>query len=150
MNSNSFFYQYCEENPEVDFIELDVCPSYWIGNNGVIYSKHVDRMMKTQINTNQGYERVLMKYGDKLRNMRVHRLVAMAFLDDAMDPTATEVDHINRRRCDNRVQNLRWANRSQNMLNQKRNHKKHESLLSHSKDNLKGVKSERISVTHLR
>lgn len=151
MNSNSFFYKYCEENPNVDFIELDVCPSYWIGNNGVIYSKHVDRIMLTQTSCNHGYERVLIKFDGKLRNMRVHRLVAMAFLDDATDPKAIEVDHINHHRCDNRIENLRWVTRKENMRNLKSNYKKHQKIsISHAHDHLKGIKCGKTPVSHLR
>ena len=45
----------------------------------------------------------------------VHRLVAEAFLDN---PNGyTEIDHVNRDKSDNRVENLRWVTHSENMRN---------------------------------
>ena len=45
----------------------------------------------------------------------VHRLVAEAFIDN---PNGyTEIDHVNRDKSDNRVENLRWVTHSENMRN---------------------------------
>jgi hypothetical protein len=126
INDNSLFSIYNNENPNIEWVELDVLPNYYIGSNGKIYSKTRDKILKTQINCNHGYERVCLRYDGIIRNLRVHRLVAMAFLDDPENPEATEVDHINHCRCDNRVENLRWVTRQENMLNLKSNYKKHQ------------------------
>lgn len=45
----------------------------------------------------------------------VHRLVAEAFLEKPENKT--EIDHINRNKEDNRVENLRWVTREENMKN---------------------------------
>lgn len=45
--------------------------------------------------------------------VKIHRIVAAAFISGS----GSEVDHINGRRDDNRVTNLRWVNSSQNKLN---------------------------------
>ena len=45
----------------------------------------------------------------------VHRLVAEAFIDNPRG--CLEVDHINHNRQDNRVENLRWVTREENMVN---------------------------------
>lgn len=47
----------------------------------------------------------------------VHRLVAKAFLPPQPSPEHT-IDHKNRNRSDNRVDNLRWASRSMQNMNQ--------------------------------
>lgn len=61
--------------------------------------------------TKDGYRKV--KIGKK--KYSVHRLIAEAFLDNPENkPT---VDHINRIRDDNRVENLRWATMSEQLEN---------------------------------
>ena len=47
----------------------------------------------------------------------IHRLVALAFIPNPEKMRV--VDHINRIRHDNRVENLRWATHSDNMANSK-------------------------------
>ena len=45
----------------------------------------------------------------------VHRIVAEAFIDNPRE--CREVDHINRNRQDNRVENLRWVTHEENQAN---------------------------------
>ena len=127
INDNSLFSIYNNEHPDVEWVELDVLPNYYIGSNGAIYSTTRDKILKTQINCNHGYERICLRYDGKIRNLRVHRLVAMAFLEEPENPEATEVDHINHCRCDNRVENLRWVTRQENMRNLKSNYRKYQN-----------------------
>ena len=61
-------------------------------------------------------------YEDRVRNMRVHRLVAEAFLENPLN--LPEVDHINHNRGDNRLENLRWVTRKENMNNLTCHHNK--------------------------
>ena len=60
-----------------------------------------------------------------------HQLVAAAFLPPKPFPEA-EIDHINRKKHDDRPCNLRWADRYQQMANRDK--------LSHSSNTHKGVK----------
>lgn len=52
---------------------------------------------------------------------RVHRLVAETFLPNPEN--LPEVDHINHDRSDNRIENLRWISRLDNMRNLERGNK---------------------------
>ena len=51
--------------------------------------------------------------------VRVHRIVASAFLGLNMSDTKTQVDHINGIRHDNRLENLRLVTNQQNAFNTK-------------------------------
>ena len=58
------------------------------------------------------FVRLSDRMGNK-KNLYVHRLVAMAYL--SCDNFNSEVNHINRNQCDNRIENLEWMNRKENM-----------------------------------
>jgi hypothetical protein len=61
-----------------------------------------------------GYLNVKFCVDQKHRELRVHRLVLQAF-DPREDWGQCEVNHINNVRDDNRLENLEWSSRSENM-----------------------------------
>jgi hypothetical protein len=59
----------------------------------------------------RGYLKVVFKH----INIYIHRLVALAFIPNPENkPT---IDHIDRNKLNNRVENLRWATHSEQVLN---------------------------------
>lgn len=69
--------------------------------------------------TSHGYRRVSLKQKEGgYKVIFVHRLVADAFLEKIAGKDT--VDHINRNRADNRVENLRWADHSDQNRNKYR------------------------------
>ncbi len=61
---------------------------------------------------------ILSKEGKLKKHTKVHRLVAEAFISN--EDNKPQVDHINRIRNDNRVENLRWVTNSENQYNSSR------------------------------
>lgn len=51
------------------------------------------------------------------KHMRQHRIIAAAFLDLDITNTKIQIDHINRCKIDNRVENLRLVTNQQNQFN---------------------------------
>ena len=80
-------------------------------------------------NIRQGYIVVGLQIQNKLKIIRVNRLVANSFLSNPNNYDI--VDHINGDRTDNRVENLRWVSRHQNCLNS--------SIQSNNSSGAKGV-----------
>lgn len=117
-NKDSALRDYIENNPDVKVVRLYMCPNYLITSDGNIYSCTNYKFLKKQCCKAQGYyEKVIIRFDGIPRNMRVHRLVAMAFLDNP--DNLSDVDHINNDRSDNRVENLRWLSHKDNMNNLK-------------------------------
>ena len=94
------------------FKDIKSNPDYQISNEGRVWSKKSNRYMKLQKDA-CGYLRVQLYMGNgKARTEKVHRLVAIAFIDNP--DNLPEVNHINHQRDDNRVENLEWVSHKEN------------------------------------
>lgn len=94
------------------FKDIKSNPDYQISNLGRVWSKKSNHYMKPQKDA-CGYLRVQLYMGNgKARTEKVHRLVAIAFLDNP--DNLPEVNHINHIRDDNRVENLEWTTHKEN------------------------------------
>ena len=67
--------------------------------------------------TGNGYMNVRLSTKDGRKNIHVHRLVAETFIENPDNKPC--IDHINRNKVDNSVENLRWVTLSENQRNTK-------------------------------
>ncbi len=85
---------------------------YEVSNLGNVRRKKSGRLR--QINNSQTYPTVLLSVNGKHKTLRVHRLVATAFLTPIEGKT--HVNHKNGNHYDNRVENLEWVTQKENNL----------------------------------
>lgn len=86
-----------------------VMSSYRISGNGNIINEAIKKQR-----TCKGYSVVSIKYNNVKKALKVHRLVAITFLDNPQKKP--EVNHKNGVKSDNRVENLEWVSSSENSI----------------------------------
>lgn len=96
-------------------------PKYEISNFGNLRNIKTGRILKQFYGSGHGstYKRVRVRNNGLTKNMSVHRLVALTFIQNN-DIFRNQVDHINRDKFDNNVNNLRWVTAKENAGNRAR------------------------------
>lgn len=74
-----------------------------------------DRILKQALNIHSGYLQVGLWKNHKKSTKSIHRFVALTFIPNPENKP--EIDHIDGNRLNNRVDNLQWVTKSENMLN---------------------------------
>jgi hypothetical protein len=92
-----------------DYLPSIISP-YGISSNGVVCNLKTGKILAVQLNKG-GYQTIKLKG----KVLLIHRLVAMAYIPNV--DNKPEIDHINRVKTDNNVNNLRWASRQENEVN---------------------------------
>ena len=73
-----------------------------------------EKLLKYNTDKN-GYLYVTLYKDGKSKSLKIHRLVAIAFISNP--DNKPDIDHINTNKADNRVDNLRWVTKEENMNN---------------------------------
>ena len=107
---------------------------YTIDKDGKVYSIKSNRYLKGRIN-HFGYLEVCLTKDKKEYNIKVHRLLAEHFIPNPENKPI--IDHINRIKTDNRLDNLRWVDYRQNAENVSISHRNKLQEQNICKDNIR-------------
>ena len=89
-------------------------PNYKIYENGNIENIKSKKILNTQ-KDKYGYETTKLYCDGKSKRLKIHRLLGICYIDNSNNELF--IDHINRDKSDNRIENLRWVNKSENNSN---------------------------------
>lgn len=116
------------KNMEI-FKDIKGYPDYQISNRGRVWSAKSNSYLKPCKNNKGYYLTHLIAKNGKRKTELIHRLVALTFIDN---PNGyPEVNHKDRNKDNNTVENLEWCTRSQNNRNTSQNR-----ILEVYKDNI--------------
>jgi hypothetical protein len=107
--------------PMAEYLKLNQIKDYYeVSNTGLIRNKVTNKQLSLE-NAKDGYQRVAMVLKQQktlsiTRKIHIQRLVALAFLGEP-ENISLQVDHIDRDRSNNNVENLRWVSASENCNN---------------------------------
>ena len=114
-------------------------PDYFILENGIVWSIKSNKEMKPQ-NNKDGYKIITLCKDGKEKKFLLHRLLAIHFIPNP-DSKPT-IDHINRIRDDNRLENLRWATMKEQNNNR--------NIQKNNTSGHKGIQFHKASILHFK
>lgn len=100
-----------------DWKDVEEYPKYLVSKCGLV--KRNGKLI-TPI-SNNGYLKVTLSKNNKRKQLRVHRLVAKAWLPEPL-PGQTQINHIDGNKQNNHVSNLEWCSPSENMAHFRKTH----------------------------
>ena len=86
---------------------------YAVSKQGDVYSYKTNKIFSPS-KTKDGYLKVALRAGGKAYYYRVHKLVAMTYLDNP--DNLSEINHKDFNRQNNNIENLEWISHEDNML----------------------------------
>lgn len=120
-NTYAVFMAYIRKNGIELWKTVERFPRYEVSTNGQVRILTSNRNGNNNVNVilkpklTGGYHRVMLKNDTERKSILVHVLVAQLFIPNNQPITKNEVDHINRNKIDNKVNNLRWVTHQENM-----------------------------------
>jgi hypothetical protein len=96
-------------------VKIENFKDYFVDQNGIVYSHKYGKckVMKQQ-NHRKGYKVVTLVDRDFKKTLKVHRLVATAYLKNPFNKE--QVNHKDGDKTNNHLSNLEWATQSENQI----------------------------------
>ena len=110
------------------FLNISGYDNYQVSNFGRVRNSTTGRILKPSVD-GAGYLHVILYKDGKRKTHRIHILVANEFIEKPDGKTC--VDHIDKNKLNNIVENLRWVTRSENDRNR--------SMMANNTSGFKGV-----------
>ena len=112
-------------------MEIINYPNYLIYRDGRVFSKYTNKFLKHKTEKD-GYKRICLYKDNKPKSFYIHRLIGIYYIPNPENkPT---IDHINRNRSDNRIENLQWAT-----TKEQNNNRKERCMLNNNISGHKGI-----------
>jgi hypothetical protein len=100
-------------NNRENFRAIDGYDNYEVSDCGRVRNVTTARILKA--GTRNGYQQVGLSKVGKIKTMKIHQLVAQAFLENPLNKKC--IDHIDNNKLNNHVSNLRYATPRENGMN---------------------------------
>jgi hypothetical protein len=92
---------------------VDSGENYAVSSNGNVMNTSTGRLLKPALKRS-GYYQVVLQHNKKVKHYVVHRLVALAFIENPENKE--QVNHVDGVKTNNNLTNLEWATRSENQI----------------------------------
>ena len=107
------------------FVEIEGFENYEISNLGKVRNIKSGRMLKPHLNHN-GYLKHHLYRHDKQKELFLHRIIAIAFIDNP--GKKPQVNHIDENKLNNDLSNLEWCTAKENLIHGTRTKRAAEKL----------------------
>jgi hypothetical protein len=108
--------------------------NYEVSNHGNVKNSKTGRIL-VKCNHRNGYLVVNLVNEKNYKAVKIHRLVAIAFIDNPLNEK--QVDHIDNNKTNNCVTNLRWCTNAENQRNV--------GLSKNNKSGIKGISWDKVN-----
>jgi len=89
-------------------------PDYEISSDGRVFSNRTVNRKELSPSTSTGYAKVALQGKNGKKDMQIHRLVGMHFLDVPKNYKSMVVNHKDGNKLNNKLSNLEWTDRKGN------------------------------------
>ena len=122
---------------------------YLITNFGRVWSVKSKKFISQRFKKN-GYVEIHISKDNSKKYFRIHRLIAIHFIENPKPNEYNIIDHINHHKTDNRISNLRWCNNELNNRNAQKYKNTSSKYKGVSYDKSRNKWTSRITINKIR